>query len=247
MGLARKKLLFLGGMTLSFVLTGCSTSAQQAQVTSDDNQSFRQSVNQAQLVSGEDDPLAMHLAARAQVNPRDLSSHHAYTTTPTREQIYSQESIDVAEAPVSVSSIPEPVEREPVQIQAVQIAQVDVAPQNIVPAAGSAISEVTAVRIGLHPDKTRLVFDLSKPGKFSYDIDPSGKVLSVRLPQSGWSATPQKPGAGSLVKSLRAVPAPGGGVAVNIELSRPGRLAFSGTLPPNEVYGDRIVFDVAPL
>ena len=243
MGLPRKKLLFLGGLTLSLVLMGCSTRTQQAQITTDDNQIFQKSVGQAQFENGEDDPLAMHLAARAQVNPRDLSSHHAYTTTPTREQIYSQENITVAEAPVSTLAVPEPVERQPVEVKP---AQVNVAPQNITPAAGSALSEVTAVRIGRHPDKTRLVFDLSKPGKFSYDIDPSGRILSVRLPQSGWSAAPEEPGAG-LVKSLHAAPAPEGGVAVNIELSRPGRLAFSGTLPPNEVYGDRIVFDVAQL
>lgn len=194
MGLQRIRLLFFLGVTLSLVLTGCGAHTRQSVVASDNSRSFQSSVGQAQPESGADDPLAMHLAARAQVDPRDLSSHHAYTTTPTREQVFSQENINVAAVSADIPSVPEPVERQPIEMRPAQLAQIGLAPQNIIPAAGTALSEVTAVRIGRHPDKTRLVFDLSKPGKFSYDIDPSGKVLSVRLPQSAWSAAPKKIG-----------------------------------------------------
>ena len=256
MGLLRAKLLFLGAIAVPFVLAGCGAHTQQTANADNNSEHFLKSTGRMQAENGPDDPLAMHLAARKQVDPRDTSSRHAYTTTPTKEQVYRQADERVVEMASNIRPSEESPERfappvsaipEPVQSVQMQPALQDTAPQNIIPAAGTVLSEVTAVRIGRHPDKTRLVFDLSGPGKFSYDIDPTGRVLSVRLPQSGWSAAPQSPGSGGLVKSLHAAPAPGGGVAVNIELSRPGRLAYGGALPPNAVHGDRIVFDVAPL
>jgi hypothetical protein len=243
----RARLLLLSALAASLSLAGCA-GERHASSEVPSKKEFLESTGSMQAENGADDPLAMHMAARAQVDPRDVRSHHAYTTTPTREEIYNNAP---SQPVIEVAALPEPISPPPPK-PVLQPLPMAAAPQDIVPAAGearygAASSDVTAVRIGQHPDKTRLVFDLSGPGKFSYGIDPTGKILSVRLPQSGWNAAPQNPGPGGLVKSLRAAPAPGGGVAVNIELSRPGRLAYSGALPPNAVHGDRIVFDVAPL
>jgi hypothetical protein len=248
MELPRVRLLFLGAMTVSLVLAGCSTAPKRSQSVS--KEQFLKSTGKVQSENGADDPLAMHLAARAQVDPRDLSTHHAYTTTPTKEQVYGQDDVRVVKLATMATESEEQivVSPVPVQVQVEPVQSARTAPQNIAPAAGSpATSEVTAVRIGEHSNKTRLVLDMTGPGKFSYDINRTGTSLTILLPQSAWNVSAQKPATSALIRNYSAVPIAGGGVAVNIELKKPGRLAYGGALPPNDIHGDRIVFDVAPL
>lgn len=50
-------------------------------------------------------------------------------------------------------------------------------------------TEVTGIRIGVHPDKTRLVLDLDGAMKFTHETDASEGIATIHLPNAkSWSA-----------------------------------------------------------
>jgi hypothetical protein len=218
------------------------------------------------MAEGGVDPLAAHMAARRQVDPKDINGPHQYTTMPTAEEINKDTNVRIVrlesevaglrddfrkmvpahkpEAPTIIASLPP----EPAVAPPEAIAPEAIAPAAIAPAAGAATSSVRGVRVGEHPDKVRIVLDISGPAKFSYDIDNTEKLLIIDLPQSTWptGATGSFDG-NALVSGYTAKPSASGGVTLAVELKKPAKLTMSSALEPNESYGHRIVFDVAPL
>jgi hypothetical protein len=105
--------------------------------------------------------------------------------------------------------------------------------------------EVSSVRVGEHTGSTRLVLDTSGPSKFTADLDAAENLLVVELPGVAWNAAAQKAfGNSPLLKSYSAQPS-GGGTRLVIELKKTAKLTMKTALPPNEVHGHRIVFDLA--
>jgi hypothetical protein len=204
-----------------------------------------------------DDPVYAHLRARKQVDPRDTRPYHEYTTKPTAEEI-ERETQPTQTASLSkfktfnahtTDPALETIQRAPVAPQK-PIRTVS-APQQqaeiIAPVPGVA-SSVMGVRIGEHPGKVRVVLDVSAAAQFKANIDNTERLLVVDLPQSAWPGNAQGVfGANALVKGYSATPSANGGVSVLIQLKQPARLTMSTAMQPNEVYGHRIVFDVAPL
>ncbi|MCB1556814.1 MAG: hypothetical protein KDJ15_05820 [Alphaproteobacteria bacterium] len=47
--------------------------------------------------------------------------------------------------------------------------------------------EIKRLRIGEHPDRTRLVLDLSASSPYRYDLDNSENLLVIELPEAGWN------------------------------------------------------------
>lgn len=215
------------------------------------------------VVDGENDPLLAHMRARRQVDPRDTSSHHSYTTTPTAEEINTPtadarimrleneiaglrsdlQKINPPHKPVTDTSV-----TETVHVDAAQAAPVPVAPAVQPQAVVAPASSVLGVRVGEHPDKVRIVLDVTGPTKFTQDLDNNEKLLIIDLPESGWRAGMQASFDGNpVISGYSAKPNAGGGVTLAVELKKPAKLTMSSALEPNEVYGHRIVFDVAPL
>ena len=119
-----------------------------------------------------------------------------------------------------------------------------------VPRAQSASSGpgVRDVRVGDHPGKTRLVLDLSKSGTFTYDLDNNEKLLLVDLPSMPWSAAASKAfSKDPLIARYNASDNGNGGTMLAIQLKQPVRVLAAETLAPNNVYGNRIMLDIAPL
>ncbi len=209
------------------------------------------------VVDGENDPLAAHMAARQQVDPADTSSRHRYTTTPTAEEINKGTDVRIVWLENEVAGlrsdlqkiVPQHKPAEPVAIT--QTATLPVATPAIQPQAAAApppTSSVMGVRVGEHPDKVRIVLDVSAPAKFSSDLDNQEKLLIIDLPQSGWTAGLQGSFSGNpVISGYTARPSAGGGVTLAVELKKAAKLTMSSALEPNETYGHRIVFDVAPL
>ncbi len=207
-----------------------------------------------------DDPLQAHLVARKQVDPSDLSAHHKYTKSEAEAQESKEVAAKADEARVAelesqlaalrkdFKTLGPKISPTSGQGQAAIVQDAPAVSSSIPPPSAVMSSSVTGVRVGEHPDKTRLVFDMNAPGKFSSDMQNDGRRLVVNLPESSWAGEMQKTLPNSqLISAYSVSPSPSGGVIVTIDLKKPAKLSLSDALKPNEVYGHRIVFDVAPL
>ncbi len=273
------KIAFAACLTASLVLAGCGDAGRTGGYPGDSrSEKILTADGGALTAAGEVDPMAAHLAARRQVDPKEINGPHRYTTTPTAEDIDKDTNVRVVRLETQVAdlrsdfkklipNISPASEEAMAQEQAVADTMPDKAydagkPERLslpAPAAAPAVasgpgeniaaaSVVTGVRLGEHPDKTRIVLDLTAPGEFSYNLDNTANILTVSLPRSAWRGAVQESLAASpLVRGYGAKPAASGGVTLTVELRKPARLLMNSTLEPNEVYGHRIVFDVAPL
>ena len=113
--------------------------------------------------------------------------------------------------------------------------------------AASGVS-VTSVRFGEHPDKTRMVLDTTSDVAFSYNVDASGRMLTVSLPGAGWQGASQMNVMNSpLVSSYNVTPDGAGGHQLVMQMRQPVRVLWAQALKPGGPQGHRIVFDLAAL
>ncbi len=237
--------------TAALTLAGCNSQHTGGYPGNKNSEKLLSTADGAHTVEGEMDPLAAHMAARKQVDPKDLNGPHQYTTTPTAEEINKDTNVRIVRLESEVAGLRDDFRKlgpqhKPEAPEVTQTASLP--PETIAPAAGAATSSVKGVRVGEHPDKVRIVLDVSGPAKFSYDIDNGEKLLIIDLPQSSWPAGATGSfGGNALVSGYTAKPSAGGGVTLAVELKKPAKLTMSSALEPNESYGHRIVFDVAPL
>lgn len=247
--------------TTALTLAACNSQHTGGYPGNKNSEKLLSTADGAFTVEGGVDPLAAHMAARRQVDPKDINGPHQYTTTPTEEEINKDTNVRIVRLESEVAGlrddfrklVPEHKPEPPVIIASLPMEPAvatpeAIAPAAIAPAAGAATSSVRGVRVGEHPDKVRIVLDISGPAKFSYDIDNTEKLLIIDLPQSTWptGATGSFDG-NALVSGYTAKPSASGGVTLAVELKKPAKLTMSSALEPNESYGHRIVFDVAPL
>ncbi len=108
-------------------------------------------------------------------------------------------------------------------------------------------SSVTAMRIGEHASKTRLVFDLSSKTKpdFSYDLDNEEKLLMIDMPSSSWDGKDSgKPANSLMVSGWSAQPLANGGSAVAIQLKKDARVLSTEFLKAEGKDPAKIVIDI---
>lgn len=122
------------------------------------------------------------------------------------------------------------------------------APAEKVPVPSAETSNtVTAVRIGEHGEKTRLVFDLTSKTKpeFKYDLDNGEKVLMVEMPSSAWTAKESGKPNSPLIGGWTAQKGTNGGTEVAIQLKKNARVLSSQFLPAEGKDPARLVMDIA--
>lgn len=113
------------------------------------------------------------------------------------------------------------------------------------PAVGGAL-QVTGVRVGDHPGKTRLVLDLTGPSKFTADLDSAENLLVVELPGAAWSAAATKSFGGHALLKSYSTQKSGDGTRLVFELKKSSKLTMKSSLPPNSTYGHyRVVMDLS--
>ena len=106
---------------------------------------------------------------------------------------------------------------------------------------------ITDVRIGQHPDKTRIVLDASANANFEYQMDEQKNVLVVKLHGVRWAAAEKRVfSSHPLLLAYLAKPLDDGGTLLAIKMKQPAKLLFKSILPPAAGKSFRIVFDVAP-
>lgn len=112
------------------------------------------------------------------------------------------------------------------------------------PSTGNA---VTAVRVGEHGSKTRVVFDLSGTAKpdFKYDLDNAEHLLLIDMPASSWAAKDKGAPNSPLIAGWSSQKGANGGSAVAIQLKKNARVLSTEFLKPEGSDPARLVMDIA--
>lgn len=110
---------------------------------------------------------------------------------------------------------------------------------------GDGNSTVKRVRLGEHPDKTRIVLDVSGPATYRYDLDNSENLLVIELPDASWSANTQWQGSKSpLLSSYSAAAAGSSGSRLVIQLKESATVTGESVIKENGYPDYRIVIDL---
>jgi len=115
------------------------------------------------------------------------------------------------------------------------------------PGAASAAADVVNIRLGVHPDRTRVVLDLSAPAKYRIEPQTDPRRLVITLEDAGIKLASGEPPAGhGLIKAIRFEPGTGGGGRMILELAAPARVAQSQALLAEGSAPARIFVDLQP-
>lgn len=105
--------------------------------------------------------------------------------------------------------------------------------------------QVKDLRIGEHSDKTRLVFDVTGPVSYRYDIDNEEKIMIIELPGTGWAGPAQwKSGKAPLLASYTVSPSDGGGSRVIVQLKKAVSVVYETKITGKAGEAFRIVIDL---
>lgn len=108
--------------------------------------------------------------------------------------------------------------------------------------------QVLSVRMGEHPDKMRIVFDVTKAkSAFNVDLDNSEKLLVVEFPEVGWalSSNGETFARQPVVKSYKVGETNSGkGRVFVFQLTQPTEILMKSTLTGVSGVGERIVIDL---
>lgn len=102
---------------------------------------------------------------------------------------------------------------------------------------------VNSLRIGTHPDKTRLVLELSSRVDFRAFMLPSPPRLVIDLPAFDWRAGQPGPPPGSLVGTIRHGVLQPGVSRIVVDLDTQATLKSAFFLPSGPGVSDRVVID----
>lgn len=103
---------------------------------------------------------------------------------------------------------------------------------------------VTAMRVGEHPGKIRIVLDMRGKTAFTADLDNAEKILVVELPKAAWSAESQKSFPGNpLLSSYRTEATADGGTMLILQLKSASSIGYKASID-NPGGGSRIVIDL---
>ncbi len=103
---------------------------------------------------------------------------------------------------------------------------------------------VTDVRVGKHPDKTRVVLDVSQPTDVRYNVSADGTAVFIDLPTVNWSAKPfyARNAKGHVIEYTFSKEGAGG--RLSILTSGPVRINKPFFVTPGGNRGHRIVIDM---
>ena len=111
------------------------------------------------------------------------------------------------------------------------------------PATGGIVA--TGLRVGEHPDRVRLVIDVSQDTAFTADLDNSENLLIIELPAAGWSGASQGAlSGGGPMKSYKVDALNGSGSIVVVQLNAASAILSQSKMPAASGSGQRIVIDL---
>lgn len=136
-----------------------------------------------------------------------------------------------AEQPRATTGPPAALAAQPQYAQAPPVNQMA---KTIPPPMTGGTVQVMQMRLGEHPDKTRIVMDVNGPAAFRHDLDNSENLLVIELPTSGWAAAREMRNLKSpLISSYSVQPLGDKGSRVIVQLKQAASVVYEGTLAPN--------------
>ena len=259
----QKQLLMVCASVSVFALAGCSMALAPEYNPGQEAMRGTEDVQVAAQSSGLDrntdlqDPIAQHMAARQQVDPKNVNGSKAYTKDAkvAQAEIISHERVAKMERNLSQ------VKKDFMGFKG--SLKTGALVNDITPASGAngkaaldaghvaakpILYSVQKVRIGEHADKTRLVMELNGASAFRYEMDNAKGVLVISLPEAQWDARPDMVFENSkILKAYAAKQSQSGGALVAIKLNGPSKVLRSEALGLNDKGVHRIFFDIAPL
>lgn len=104
---------------------------------------------------------------------------------------------------------------------------------------------VRTVRVGKHPDKVRVVMDLTGPIKYEILQDKANSTVIVNMPNAGWSAKPEyQDKSTSRLRGYHIEALEEGGTRLVLKTSPAARIGDYGLLSPNKGKKDRFYLDI---
>ncbi|MCI5061164.1 MAG: carboxypeptidase regulatory-like domain-containing protein [Alphaproteobacteria bacterium] len=105
---------------------------------------------------------------------------------------------------------------------------------------------VNSVRIGQHPDKIRMVMDLSAPVDYTLTHDPASNSIFVEMPMGSWSARKvwERTSQNYFLHNYRVEQLPGTGVRLILGVEDGVKVKASGLLKAHAGKKDRLYIDV---
>lgn len=151
----------------------------------------------------------------------------------------------VATPPVPVETVtPEPAAVKEAQISKPVIEASKPAKPASVPAPTG--DGVAGVRVGMHPDRVRIVFDVNgKNTKFTTNLDNTEKLLTIEMPKTAWSATKAQAFKGNTVVDSYMAQEQGQGTIVAFTLKNTSKILESKLLKGANGQPSRIVIDLS--
>ena len=106
---------------------------------------------------------------------------------------------------------------------------------------------VSGIRVGEHPDKVRIVFDVTKKTTYKADLDNQENILTVELPNAQWKMPVNSESFGKtpVVQSYKVDSMNNGqGNIFILQLKSPTSIIAQGKYPALSGEGERIVIDL---
>ncbi len=116
----------------------------------------------------------------------------------------------------------------------------------LVPVQGAFALEIQRTRVGVYPDKTRVVFDLDTPAEYRVTLSDNARTLYISLPRFQWEAAPVPLPASGHILTIKPEASSGKTMRIAIALRRPVLIQNTFTLPKTQDFPDRLVVDFKP-
>lgn len=104
---------------------------------------------------------------------------------------------------------------------------------------------IKSLRMGTHPDKTRMVIELSRRSDFRAFMLYNPSRLVVDLPAFNWQGPPPAPPSGGLASAIRHGTLEPGIARIVVDLRKAGTIKSAFFLPSSSTIPDRVVIDFA--
>ncbi len=112
------------------------------------------------------------------------------------------------------------------------------------PNIGNGVASVFDVRVGEHPNRTRIVMDASSKTSFNIDIDNNENIAIIELPQAGWTTGTSKTFSKSNFISSYRVESSEKGYIMILQLKRNAKVVYKADLKSITGNSRRLVIDL---
>lgn len=111
-------------------------------------------------------------------------------------------------------------------------------------ATAGAEHQILGARLGVHPDKTRFVLDLSATAPFRVETQSGPWRVVIDLPELVW-AVPSLPQGRGLVRAVGREPAAAGRSRLVLDTTGPVHVLQAAVIPPRDGHPPRFILDLA--